>query len=141
MAQSLPLLSQFLQNQFILQGLAAQGKKVDTVQVLKMMFASSGWKTFYDVIVDMTPQERQQQQANQPAAMQNAKMQNDNAQQEAKFRHQQELAEQNNMARAANEVLRRSFEQTATPEALGGEPGPGGQGFGSEAGLEPGSEA
>lgn len=140
MAQSLPLLSQFLQNQFILQGLAQQGKKVDTSQVLKMMFASSGWKTFYDVIVDMTPQEKQQQQANQPASLQQAKMQNDNAQQEAKFRHQQELAEQNNMARAANEVLRRSFEQSATPEALTGAPGLPGEGFGSEGISEPGVE-
>jgi len=140
MAQSLPLLSQYLQNQFILQGIAAEGKKVQTTQVLKMIFASSGWKTFYDVIVDQTPEEKQQYQANQPASLQQAKMQNDNAQMEAKFRHQQELAEQNNMARAANEVLRRSLEQTATPEALTGAPGAGGEGFGSEAGLEPGSE-
>lgn len=136
MAQSLPLMTQFLQNQFIVQSLASEGKKVDTVQVLKMMFEASGWKTFYSVIIDMTPQEKQQAQQNQPAAMQQAKMQNDNAQQQAKFEHQQSLAEQNNMARAANEVLRRSFEVSATPEALTGNPGPGGVGFGSESGPE-----
>jgi len=132
MAQSLPLMTQFLQNQFIVQSLAAEGKKVDTIQVLKMMFEASGWRTFYSVIIDMSPQEKQQAQQNQPAALAQSKMQNDNAQQEAKFRHQQELAEQNNMARAANEVLRRSFETTATPEALTGLPGPPGQGFGAE---------
>ena len=130
MAQSLPILTQFLQNQFIVQALGAEGKKIDTKQVLKMMFEASGWRTFYDVIVDMSPQEQQERQQNQPAAMQQNKMQNDNQQQQQKFIHQQELAEQNNMARAANEVLRRDFELSAQPEALTGAPGETGEGFG-----------
>jgi hypothetical protein len=130
MAQSLPLLSQFLQNQFIVQALAAEGKKIDTKQVLKMMFEASGWRTFYDVIVDQTPQERQAYQQNQPAALQQNKMQNDNQMQQQKFIHQQELAEQNNLARASNEVLRRDFEISAQPEALTGEASQSPEGFG-----------
>ena len=50
---------------------------------------------------------------------------------QAKLQNTQELAAQNNLARAANEVLRRSFETSATPETLTGEPGAS-EGFGSQ---------
>lgn len=135
MAQSLPILIQFLTNQFLIQGLALEGKKVNVVNVIKMMFESSGWKTFYDVVVDMTPEERQQAMANQPGAIAAANRQTQQQMMLAKLRNTQELAEQNNLARAANEVLRRDFEVSATPETLSGLPSESGQGFGGEPGI------
>ncbi len=131
MAQALPLLTQFLQNQFIIQSLAEQFKKVDTEQVLKMMFESSGWRNYYSVIVDMTPEEKQKSQANTPSGVAAQKLAHDDQMQQDKFKHQQELAEQNNMARAANEVIRHNFQASATPFSLTGEAGPEGKGFGT----------
>ena len=129
MAQALPIMTQYFSQVPIIQSLTNEGKKVSQVAISKMIVESSGWKNYYDIVVDMTPEERQQAQANQPSALAAKQAQSQQSMLQAKLQNTQELAEQNNMARAANEVLRRSFETSATPEAIEGEPG--NTGFGS----------
>lgn len=130
MARSLPIMTQYFSQQPVLMALSNEGKKVSQTAISEMIVRSSGWKNYYDIVQDMTPEEKQQAQANQPGAIAAKQAQSQQQMLEAKLQNTQELAEQNNMARAANEVLRRDFEQTATPEALTGSPGPEGQGFG-----------
>ena len=129
MAQALPILIQYLEQNPVIQALAMEGKKIDQNQITKMVFESSGWRSYYSVVVDMTPEEKQQAQANQPGAIAQKQQQAAQAQLQMKLQNTQELASQNNMARSANEVLRHSFETAATPETLTGEPGS--TGFGS----------
>jgi hypothetical protein len=129
MAQALPIMVQYFSQQPVIQALANEGKKISQTSISKMIVESSGWKQYYSIVEDMTPEEKQQAQANQPGAIAQKQAQ---AQQQIiaqKAQATAQLAEQNNMARAANEVLRRSFETSATPEALTGEPG--NTGFGS----------
>ena len=130
MAQALPIMTQYFSQVPIVQALANEGKKVSQVAISKMIAESSGWKNYYDIVVDMTPEEKQQAQQNQPGAIASKQAQTQQQMLEAKLQNTQELAEQNNMARAANEVLRRSFEVAATPEAIEGQPGT--SGFGSQ---------
>lgn len=130
-SQSLPLLSQFLQNQFVVQGLALEGKKVNTYEVVKMIFEASGSKAVFTVIQDMTPQEKQQAQANQPAALSAAKINADKQNLMTKIQGEQTTSEQNNMAKAALQILRHNEEAGATPEALTGSPDAT-QGFGAD---------
>ena len=129
MAQSLPLLSQFLEGQPIQQALATQGKKADISELVRMWMTVSEWKNYNDLIVDMTPEDTQRMQQMNPGAQ---KIQGQAALQQQKFQQQQQLSDQENTARAAREVLRTAFEQTASPEAVTGQPG--GPGFGSQLG-------
>lgn len=132
MAQSLPLLTQYLANQQTQEQLAIQGKKVNVLELTRMYFAVAKWKTVNDVIVDMTPEDSQRAQAMNPAAgammKQQAQTQSQAQLEQQKFEHEQQLQDQSNTARAAREVLRTVFEKEATPEALTGEPGPAGLG-------------
>jgi len=130
MAQALPIMTQYFEQQPIIAALAQEGKKVNQTAISKMIVQSSGWKDYYDIVIDMTPEEKQQALQNQPGAIAAKQSQTQQAMLQAKLQNTQELAEQNNMARAANEVLRRSFETAATPEAIEGQPG--NTGFGSE---------
>jgi hypothetical protein len=129
MAQALPIMTQYFSQVPIINSLSAEGKKVSQVTISKMIVESSGWKNYYNIVEDMTPEEKQQYQQNQPGAIAAKQAQSQQAMLQAKLQNTQELAEQNNMARAANEVLRRSFETSATPEAIEGQPGD--TGFGS----------
>ena len=65
MAQALPIMTQYFSQVPIVQALANEGKKVSQVAISKMIAESSGWKNYYDIVVDMTPEEKQQAQQNQ----------------------------------------------------------------------------
>jgi hypothetical protein len=129
MAQALPILTQFLQQPAVIEGLQAQGMKIDVKEVLRMLFESSDWKNYNDVIVPMSPEEIQQQQANSPAAAVAAKQQAQQQQMQAQYEMRSKLADEENMARAGREVLRQTLEKSTLPEALNDQPGD--VGFGS----------
>jgi len=133
MAQALPTLVTMTTSQPILQALANEGKKVDFVQVTKMMFEASGWKNFYSVIVDQTPEEHQQSMQNQPSNIMQQKAQMEAQQAQAKFNSESQLRDQENTAKAAMEIMRSSIEKGGSPEALTGEAGAT-EGFGANAG-------
>lgn len=128
MAQSLPILSQYLANPSITEQLTIQGKKVNVQEVLRMFWETSEWKNYYDVVVDMTPEEMQRVQANSPAAAAQVKAQAMQQMQTEAFNRKEELADQENTGRAAREVLRHALEASATPVTLTGEPGGTGAG-------------
>ena len=122
MSSSLPLLTSYLGQQFVVQALSAEGLKVDQRGIVRTIFAAAGFKNYFDVIVDMTPQEKQQAQENQPAALQQKKIQAEAAMAQQKYEAQQQLQDQQNVGKAANEVIRTNLEKSATPEALTNSP-------------------
>ena len=126
MAQSLPMLSQFLSNPAITGQLAIEGKKVDVDEIVHMWFEASDWKNLNDVIVPMTPQDlqRQQQQSQGGQVQQKAQAQLQTQSQllQQKFQQQQQLADAENIARAARDVLREGFKKSVEPEELTGTP-------------------
>lgn len=134
MAQALPIMIQFLTNDQTTNQLAIAGFRVDVVEIMRMFFEVSDWKNFNDVVVQMTPQEKQQHMAMQPGVQaqqkQESQMKGQMQMQEQKKNNSSELIDQENIARAGREVLRHTLESAETPEALQGQPG-GGQGFGN----------
>lgn len=129
MAQALPLMIQFVTNMQTENQLSIQGKKVDIEEVLRMFFEVSEWRNVNDVIVPMTPEDQQRWQAMQPSAAAQTKAAAQQQQEQTKFEHQQQLSDQENIARAGREVLRQTLEKSVTPMALNGTPGS--VGFGS----------
>jgi hypothetical protein len=127
---SLPLLTSYLGQQFVVQNLATQGLKVDQKMVVKTIFEAAGFKSFYSLIVPMTDQEKQQSQANSPAAMNQSKIQAESQMALQKYQAQSQLRDQENIAKAGMEVLRKNLEATSTPEAMTGQVGAN-EGFGS----------
>jgi len=117
MAQSLPMIVQFLTSPETTKQLAAQGKKVKIEEVVKMFFAVSDWKTYDDVVVNMTDEEKQQAQANSPAAIAAAKAQASQAALAQQHDNKSDLAEQENIARAGRDVLKHGLDQ----ESIGAE--------------------
>jgi len=131
LAQALPILSSFLQNQFILQQLEGEHKKVDVPELIHMfMEAAEMSDQYYQLIADMSPEEIQRAQANSPAALAQVKLQAAQVQQQQQFAQKQELLDQENTGRAARDVIRHAIETSASPEAIEGEPGS--RGFGGE---------
>jgi hypothetical protein len=132
MAQALPIMIQFITNQQTENQLAIQKKKVDIVEVLRMLFEVSDWKNFSDVIVDMSPEDDQRWQQMQPGAQVQAKAQAQAQMQNQAFNQKSQLIDQENIARAGRDVMRQTLEKASMPFAITGEPG--GAGFGSSAG-------
>ena len=130
LAQALPVLSSFLTNQFILQQLQSEQKKINVDEFLHLFFEAAEMPDeFYNVIVPMTQDEAQRAQANSPAALAQARAQAQQGQQQQQFQQKQELLDQENYSRAARDILRHSIETAGTTEAVTGEPSSG-PGFG-----------
>jgi GTPase SAR1 family protein len=130
MAQGLPMLTQFLANPSVIEQLALENKKVDVNEICRMWFEASEFKNQNDVIIDMTPedQQRQQQKSQNGAAQQKFQQQQALLQQKAAAAEQ--LADSENVARAARDVLREGFKKSVEPEMLTGQPQTSGSGFG-----------
>lgn len=135
MAQSLPILVQFLTNEQTTQQLAVAGYRVDVVELMRMFFEISDWKNFKDVVVEMSPEDQQRYMAMQPsvqkAQAQQQQLQSQKDMLQQKHNNSMELVDEENIARAGREVLRHTLEAAETPEAVQGEVG--GQGFGVNA--------
>jgi hypothetical protein len=131
MAQGLPLLSQFLSSPQIVEQLAVEGKKIDVGEIVRMWFEASEWKNMNDVIVPMTPQDMQRQQQQSQGGMLQQKFQQQQALQAQKAAAQEQQADNENIARAARDVLREGFKKAVEPEVNTGVPNTSGVGFGS----------
>lgn len=131
MAQALPMMTQFLANPALMQQLSVEGKKVDVNEVIRMWFESSDWKNMNDVIIDMTPQDLQRQQQQSQGGIIQQKTQAQSQIEQQKFIQAQQLADQENVARAARDVLREGFKKAVEPEELTGSPYAQQTGFGS----------
>ena len=130
MAQALPLITQFLANPSLTQQLTVEGKKINVDELIRVWFEMAEMRDMGDMIVDMTPQDMQrlQQQSQGGVIQQKAQAQSQLEQQ--KFAQQQQLADAENVARAARDVLREGFKKAVEPETLTGMPNTSGVGFG-----------
>lgn len=118
MAQSLFLMTQLFENEPIMNQLKLQGKTVDVEELLHMMHDSSGWKNYYKIVKDMTPEQLQQsQQESNPAAQ---KLQGQMTLNDQKFQQSKALIDQENEARVVRDILRHIAERNSEPEAMTG---------------------
>lgn len=122
MAQSLFMMIQLFESQPLMDQLSKiSKKKVNVEELFHMVHDISGWKNYYDIIQDMTPEEIQAQQQSNPAV---AKVQGQMAVNQQKFGQQQQLIDQENEARVVRDVLRHIAEKSSEPEALLGASAP-----------------
>ena len=131
MAQGLPQLTQFLSQAAVIEQLAIEGKKIDVNEIVRMWFEASDWKNINDVIVPMTPQDQQRMQQQSQGGISQQKF----LQQQALINQKAQLAsaqaDNDNVSRAARDVLREGFKASVAPTELQGEPNAV-QGFGSQ---------
>jgi len=112
MAQALPQIAQYLNSPQTETQLAISGMKVDTVEIIRTMLEIADFHSFNDIIVPMSDEDKQRQQQLQQGAQQ-GKLQGQAALQQQKFEQQQQLADEENTARAARDVLREQFKAQA----------------------------
>ncbi len=131
MAQSLFMMIQLFENQPLMDQLnKISGKKVNIEELFHMVHDISGWKNYYDIIQDMTPEEKQALQMQSAAAQQQAKVQGQMQVQGQKFGQDQQIIDQENEARMARDIFREIAKKSAEPEMLLGAEAPQ-QGLGS----------
>ena len=70
MAMSLPILLQTLLTEPVINGLRAEGKKVNVGELIKMLFDVSGWPNKQDVIVEFNADDELREVANNPMIQQ-----------------------------------------------------------------------
>jgi hypothetical protein len=133
MAQGLPLLTQFLANPAITGQLAIEGKKVDVNEIVRMWFEASDWRNLKDVVVPMTDEDKTRQQQQSQGGVIQQKAQSQAQLQQQKDQAAQQKADNDNIARAARDVLRESFKKSVEPDVLTGQPNESGTGFGGNA--------
>lgn len=119
MAQALPGIITFLTSPETTHQLAISNKKVVINELVKMSFLIADWKNETDVVVDMTPQDEQRQQQLQQGAQQ-GKLQGQAALQNQKFQQQQELADSENVARAARDIIREQYKAQVEGKSIPG---------------------
>ena len=127
MAQSLTLITQFMQNPEFNEYLADMGLFIDWQMVFNMYMMASEWKDGDDIIKPMTPQMEARRQAKmqqqQQGPMQNTMAINN---QKAQQKSEQQQAQSDN--RLKGDLVRFAIEHSAESEETEGEPG--GAGFG-----------
>jgi len=133
MAQALPIIIQLLNNPVFVQNVNDGGYMFDGIAVFKAFTDAAGWKFSQSFLRPMTPQEKQKHDANSPAALQAHQVQSQQQSQVQKFKADQELEDQKQLGKAANEVLRQTTQHALDSEEVNGEPG--NVGFGSETNL------
>ncbi len=123
MAQALGLMMQLFTNPQNMQELAAVNDDyIDFRELMHMIHDMSGWRNYYSIVKKMTPEMKQHRDQNSPAAVMQAKTQGAQAQQQQSFQQKQALLDQENLAKASREVMRKIFEKGVEPEALTGQP-------------------
>lgn len=122
MAQSLPMLSQFLANPAITEQLALEGKKVDVKELVNVWFEMSELKNMNDIIVPMTAEDKQRQQQMSQGGATQQKAQSQAQLEQQKFQQKSQLLDQENTARAARDVLREGFKHAVEPQEMTGLP-------------------
>jgi hypothetical protein len=126
MAQSMTMLTQFLDNPQLGESLAKQGMKIDFLTVFKMWMEASEWKNGNDIVIPMTPDEIKEQKANSPAALNAAKMQAGQQSVEQKFQQKQDLEDQSTNNRIKRDLVIASAKASGLSESVEGEPSTGG---------------
>jgi hypothetical protein len=108
MAQALPFLLEVFGNQALVSQLSETGWKVNAMELVNMVLDMSEWKNKRDLVVPMTPEEKQSQQQNNPAAV---KAQADAQQMQIKHANDMELEDK----KIAGRIAAKSIETTHKP--------------------------
>ena len=87
------------------------------------MFELADFPAYNGFVVDMTPQDQQRWQAMQPGAAQQAQMQGKSQLLNQEYDRKEQIANEENIARAARDVMRQEFEKNSEPLQETGEPG------------------
>jgi hypothetical protein len=122
MAQSMVLLSQFLDNPQIQDMLAQAGKKVNIERIFDMMLEASEWKDRADIIVPMTADEIKRRDANSKAALQQGAMQAKQQSTQQAFQNKQALEDQASDNRIKRDITREAAKASGLSEAVNGTP-------------------
>ena len=123
MGQAMPIITQFLTNQQTSQQLAISAKKVDVAEVMRVMFELGDFPAYNDMVVDMTPQDQQRWQQMQPGQQAQAQIQGKSQLLQQEYDRKEQIANEENIARAARDVMRQEFEHATEPLAISGSPG------------------
>jgi len=102
MAQALPFLLEVFGNQALVQQLSETGWKVNAMELVNMVLDVSEWKNKRDLIVEMTDEEKQMQQQQNPSAV---KAQSDAAQLQQKHKNDMELEDKKIAGRIAAKTV------------------------------------
>lgn len=130
MAQSLPIILQYLQSGEVVQALAVEKLKVDHRELLRMVWEVSDWRNSRDVIKPMTDEDMERWKSMQPGAKAQVQQQGKMQLEQQKFENESQLRDMDNFGRAGREILRAAIEKSGEPEAISGVPS-GTQGFGA----------
>jgi hypothetical protein len=109
MAQALPFLLEVFGNQALVGQLSETGWKVNAMELVNMVLDMSEWKNKRDLIVPMTPEEKQNQQQQNPAAV---KAQADSAQLQQKHANDMELEDKKIAGRIATKTVATTHQAT-----------------------------
>jgi len=118
MAQSLPFLLEIFSNQALVQQLSETGWKVNVRELANMVMEMSGWKNMRDLIVPMTPQEKQMMMAQSPGAMQAQAKQAEMQQEHQNDMEMEDKKISGRMAVNAADNLHKAAIQSPTERAL-----------------------
>lgn len=111
MAQALPLISQIFENPSLLSQLAETGYVVDVKELLAMYMEVSEWKNSRSLIRKLTTEEKQAKAAQDQAASKAAQQ---SQMEDQKFQHKTQLNDQQNEARAVQQVAKVTLEHALT---------------------------
>jgi hypothetical protein len=114
LAQTLPLMWQYLTAEPVIQALAQEGKKVSYSELVNMSFDVSGFPNRQDVIIDMTADDNARMQQNNPAVQQ---AQAKAAQAQQDHANKLDLIEEENIARSGRDVVKAGLTQQLADNA------------------------
>ncbi len=132
MAQSLTLITQFMQNPGFNEYLADMGQYIDWKTVFDMWLMASEWKDSQDIIKPLTP-EMEQRRMQKMQMQQQGPMQTQMALNSQKAQQKMDLENQRSDNRVKNDLIRYATEKSAESEVAEGVPGA--TGFGDIEGM------
>ena len=126
MAQSMTMLTQFLDNPQLASSLSDMGLYIDFEVVFKMWMEASEWKNADDIVKKMPPEMLAKKQANSPAAINAMKVQAGQQSTQQKFEQKSELEDQSANNRIKRDLVIASAKASGLSEAVEGVPSTGG---------------
>lgn len=126
MAQSMVMLTQFLDNPQLQTALSDMGLYIDFDVVFKMWMEASEWKNGQDIVKPMPPEMKAKKDANSPAALNQMKLQAQNNANQQKFEQKQEMEDQSSNNRIKRDLVIASAKASGLSETVEGEPSTGG---------------
>jgi hypothetical protein len=123
MSQALPIIIQLLNNPTFVANANDAGYQFDAPAIFKEFTDAAGWKFSQNFLRKMTPEEKKKHDSNSPAALQQAQIENNNKQAQMKFQMEQQLEDQKQLGKAANQGYRTAIEHATESELQQGEAG------------------